>query len=429
MGRQARRHDRPCSVQSRFVRSGNRRQDARTSRIVTARNCLKPAEVPVKFDVEQLVPIPRSTRPPPRAVQITKGRPMDKQFIGTDVSTSITHPPQAGYSSTFALQPLRTTTLPSESRFYGLYPWSLQVFPKLGDIVERLSSELRHLSETEEEWQRREVETNIFLFCCAISESVDDFLLGKIWDFSNVRKSVPLSGPFTRAAELLLNQRRKIRERRWSQLSRWRESWDHVLQVLIRGFLSGNKKTPSQLGPSIRELESLLASGLPGVLLDSRPRIPAAFHAQDLTHLDIVKLTQKLVEAIPERKRPILVVGLRTAGSYFAPVVQAHLSLEGFEDVSSVTIRPKSGVGYSEMRRLKQAAAKNAVAVVIDEPGGTGTTYTRGVSCVRRAGFATENIVVLVPVHPAVRDWRDKPGYLGLSRMRLISLEPEEYEK
>ena len=354
---------------------------------------------------------------------------IDSQFNSTVVSAAIIHPTQAGDASTVELQPLRASTLESESRFYGLYPWSLHVFPKLRDVVARLGSELRHLSETEEEWQRREVETNIFLFCCAICESVDDFLLGKIWDFSKLRGAVPFSGPFIRGAEVLLDRRRKLRERRRRQLAQWRESWDRALQVFIRGFLSGNKETRGQAQSSICELEALLASALPGALLDSRPRIPAAFHAQDLTHFDIVKLSQKLVETVPERKRPILVVGLRTAGSYFAPLIQAHLSLQGYEDVSSVTIRPKSGVGFWEMLHLKKAAAKNALAVVIDEPGGTGSTYARGVSCVRRAGFATENVVILVPVHPTVRDWQEKPGYLGLSRMRMISLEPEEYQK
>src|SRR5215475_2035334 len=126
---------------------------------------------------------------------------IDKQFFGTDVSEPIIHSAQVEDRSAVGLQPLRTPALESESRFYGRYPWSVHVFPRLRDIVDRLNSELRHLSKTEEDWQRREVQTNIFLFCCAICESVDDFLLGRTWDFSKARKTVPFSGPFIRGAE------------------------------------------------------------------------------------------------------------------------------------------------------------------------------------------------------------------------------------
>jgi hydroxymethylpyrimidine pyrophosphatase-like HAD family hydrolase len=325
-------------------------------------------------------------------------------------------------------QPLAPRLLQSESRFYGRYPWSLDVFPRLREIVDRLRSELHHLREVDEEWQRQEVRLNIFLFSCAIGEAVDDFILGKGWDFSKVG-SLPLVGKALSGAKSLLEMRRKLRERRLKRLAQWRKSWGDALQVFIVSFLNETEEAGPSFESSVRELESLLAFPIPGSLLERRPRIPAAFHAQDLTHQDVVKLGTKFAGDVPDRSRPILVVGLRTAGSYFAPVLHAHLSREGFADVDSVSIRPKSGVGYWEMLHLRRAADKKAIVIVIDEPGGTGTTNALGVDCVRRAGVAKENIVLMVPVHPTVLDWREKPGYMRLAQIRMLPLEPEEYHK
>ena len=325
-------------------------------------------------------------------------------------------------------KPLPTRVLECESRFYGHYAWSLEVFPRLREIVERLRLELRHLSDVEEEWQRREVKLNIFLFCSAIGESVDDFLLGKTWDFSKVG-SLPLVESVLNSAKSLLDKRRKLRERRLKKLARWRESWEKALQVFIRRFLSEKGGDGGWDESSTRDLESLLNFSLPETLLELRPRIPAAFHAQDLTHFDVIKLGAKFAQTVPDRSRPVLVVGLRTAGSYFAPLLHAQLSHEGFTEVDSVSIRPKSGVGHWEMLHLKRAAGKKAITIVIDEPGGTGTTNALGVDCVRRAGIASENIVLMVPVHPTVLDWREKPGYMRLAKIRMLPLEPEEYHK
>jgi len=325
-------------------------------------------------------------------------------------------------------QPLPARLLVSESRFYGLYPWSLDVFPRLREVVDRLRSELHHLGDVEEEWQRQEVKLNIFLLCCAISETVDDFILGRSWDFSKIG-SVPLVGSALNGARSLLELRRKFRERRLKRLAQWRESWGRALQVFVQSFLGEKEEAGLPVESPVCDLESLLAFSIPETLLELRPRIPAAFHAQDLTHFDIVKLGAKFVQTLPDRSRPVLVVGLRTAGAYFAPVLHAQLSRQGYKDVDSVSIRPKSGVGYWEMLRLRQAADKKSMVIVIDEPGGTGTTNALGVDCVRRAGIINENIVLMVPVHPTVLDWREKPGYMRLTKIRILPLEPEEYHK
>src|SRR5262249_50866647 len=155
-------------------------------------------------------------------------------------------------------------------------------------------------------------------------------------------------------------------------------AWDQALRKFLASLLTpGNQPDPEVLS----DIEGLLNSPLPRQLLHSRPRIPAAFHAQDLTHEDIVSLGKKFVASMPDRERKILVVGLRTAGSYFVPVLHAYLSSQGYSQVESVTIRPKNGLGFWERPRIQDAARRDAMVLVIDEPGGTGSTYARAVDC------------------------------------------------
>src|SRR2546427_7734172 len=49
----------------------------------------------------------------------------------------------------------------------------------------------------------------------------------------------------------------------------------------------------------------------------------------------VLELGRILITTYPDRRRPILVVGLRTAGSYFAPLLRAFLEAEGYEQADA----------------------------------------------------------------------------------------------
>src|SRR6202035_5493144 len=86
---------------------------------------------------------------------------------------------------------------------------------------------------------------------------------------------------------------------------------------------------PAVLAGPCAGLATLLDQALPAELLAGRIRVPAAFRTQDLTHHDILELTSRFAALFPDRERRLRVVGLRTAGSYFAPLVRAALALRG----------------------------------------------------------------------------------------------------
>jgi len=326
--------------------------------------------------------------------------------------------------------PLHAELLDAEWEFYRRYPWCLNAFPTMHEVVGHLRRELDALGQVEEEWQRAEIMTNVFLLSCAVTDTVDDYLLGESYDFSRVAVVVPLLGPGVRMVEQVLRMAKTIRALRVKPLRGWREAWAAVVSEFMRIFVAAGTPDRNALAHTGGRLASLLATELPRDLRRLRPRIPAAFRTQDLTHFDILDLGRALAETCPDRQQPVLIVGLRTAGSYFAPLLRAYLEANGYEQADAVTIRPKKGVAQWEMARLTRGAKQGAVAVVVDEPADTGSTLARGVDAVCKAGFAASRVVGLVPVHPTRRDWARGPESLPLSAIRaVVTLEPERWHK
>ena len=87
--------------------------------------------------------------------------------------------------------PLPARLLDGEDRFYGEYPWCLNAFPTLGEIVGHLGHDIERLDRLDEDWQRLEVMTNVFLLSCAVADTVDDYLHGDGYDFSKLTSAVP----------------------------------------------------------------------------------------------------------------------------------------------------------------------------------------------------------------------------------------------
>jgi hydroxymethylpyrimidine pyrophosphatase-like HAD family hydrolase len=320
-----------------------------------------------------------------------------------------------------------TAPLPAdhEFAFYNQYGWCLNAFPTLAEVVGHLREEINKLDQLDDTWRRTEVMVNIFLLSCAISDAADDYLLGRRYDFLRAarvfRPARLIAAPMRAAAALGSAARAKM----LSRLMRWRDGWETAVGRLMVA-LASNRYNRDQWAA---ELLSVLDQRVPAALLSSRPRIPAAFRSQDLTHFDAYKLGTKFIQVCPDRDRPVLVVGLRTAGSYFAPLLRGYLEAAGYRHVDSVTLRPKQGIGTRERAHMERAAAGGARAAIIDEPVFSAGTVAKGLHALRHAGFQPADIVALFPVHPNRRDWNSGPGALSLSTVTVLRLEPEEWHK
>jgi hydroxymethylpyrimidine pyrophosphatase-like HAD family hydrolase len=327
------------------------------------------------------------------------------------------------------IDPLATAFLDTETRFYGGYPWCLDICPQVRHAVEHLRDELARANEPKEPWQAAEVRINVYLMACAITDAVDDYLLGRRYDFSRVAAVLPLAGVGVRAVEAWSKASRTYRAARLRPLRSWRASWKTAVDRFLKAFVAGERTERFELAAAGAPLVALLGFELPDDLRNRRIRIPAAFRTQDLTHLDILALARSLAGECPDREQPIVAVGLRTAGSYFAPLVHAFLADRGYRHSDWVTIRPKRDLASWERSTLAEVATRGGVAVVIDEAPNSGSTLANAVSLMRTAGFAPDNIVLVVPIHPTRRDWAGGHGAASLTGIRVVTLAPEQWHK
>jgi trehalose-6-phosphatase len=325
-------------------------------------------------------------------------------------------------------RPLDAAPLETEARFYGGYGWCLDVFPTVREVSRRLRDELSRTEEALEPWQREEVAVNAFLLSCALADAVDDYLAGETFDFSRAAV-LPGLRAFTRGLEWLLDARRRYRARGHKGLHRWRRAWGSAQVEFLQTWLGGGQGHRAPVAAGAAQLAGLLGHSLPEALSGRRVNVPAAFRTQDLTHHDVIELVDRFVAAFPDRERPILALGLRTAGSYFAPLVCASLKLRGYRSVEGATLRPKKGLASWEAAAVARMAVRGGLAVVVDEPPNTGTTLAQTCDRLGRAGVSPENTVLLLPVHPTRRDWSESPECLPLLRTTLITLDPEEWHK
>jgi adenine/guanine phosphoribosyltransferase-like PRPP-binding protein len=315
----------------------------------------------------------------------------------------------------------------TDAPFYREYAWALNIYPRVADSLDHLRAELHKFLRADEmlDWQLREVLTNIFLHCGAISDTLDDFLLGPAYDFSKL-SSIPFSGVGISAFDRGMKVSRMLRKRRFAAVHRWRKELHDAFREFLATALIPETSPSTAL---VKRMSELTERKLPQELLDEVAKVPAALRSQDMSYPDVLTLGKSVVERTTDRNAPTLIVGLRTAGSYFAPLLAAFLSVNGFSDVDWLTIRPKKGLADWERGMLSAySSRKGSRALIIDEPVNTGKTLLKTIDLLSKAGFG-KNVITMVPVHPSRRDWDDGFESKALSRNEIVTLLPEDWHK
>jgi hydroxymethylpyrimidine pyrophosphatase-like HAD family hydrolase len=311
-----------------------------------------------------------------------------------------------------------------DADFYRDYAWCLSIYPTMGDSLQRLREELTRCTVGAEAWRRRERLTNVYLHCCAIADTTDDYLIGGAYDLSNFAR-IPFSGLPIQGFNTVLDVSRRVRSKRIAPVHRWRRAWNTVVQEFLKTSLVPDALPSTDL---IRRLKTLTQQRLPSDLLAEVAKAPAAFRSQDLSHYDVLALGKQFLASIDDPTRPILIIGLRTAGSYFAPLLAAYLQANGCSDVDALTLRPKKGIAAWEKAKMASYAAKRGRAVLIDEPINTGKTLLKTLDLLRKSALRTDFSIV-VPVHVSRPDWNSGYEAQALSRLHVVGLEPERWHK
>ncbi|MDE3197385.1 MAG: hypothetical protein KGN84_13635, partial [Acidobacteriota bacterium] len=310
--------------------------------------------------------------------------------------------------------------------FFASYRWALNIYPTLGEALRNLTAIAGERRTSPIDWMDAERRLNIALLACAVSDTVDDEIAGPFYDFSKVTGALPFAAPLTNLLGRALLAPARLKRGR-DRLSSWRREWELAVVDYMRAALLAGDVNGEDVAANAERLARL--AKWPHLPLPRRCKAPAAFRSQDLTHFDAIALARRFSQGVSDRTRPVLVLGCRTAGSYFAPLVRAQLILEGFENVESVTIRPKNPASSREAASMAQAAARGSTVLLVDEPVNTGSTLIKAIQRIVSYGTKLSNIALLLPVHASRRNWASGADAAALASVRTILLEPEDWHK
>jgi len=287
--------------------------------------------------------------------------------------------------------------------FYAAYAWCLDPVLSLRDLFLRLGEELRHLGTREAEWEREECRINLYLFACAIACTVDDYLGGRRRNLERVAERVPRLRRAVKAAETSMDLASRLRSRLVNaRVSAWRRQWGDCVDAACSLLLSGAADPFAALAE--RGLAGA-ASALPKQALARRMRIPEGFRCQDLAHQDVCAMTERACKSLAGKDRPVVVVGPRTAGAYFAPLAAAWLRSAGYARVRWITVRPRAGLDAAERRAVSESVAGGAAVLIIDDYQNTGRTLRLLLRALCELGAEPSDITVAIPAHPSRPDW------------------------
>jgi hydroxymethylpyrimidine pyrophosphatase-like HAD family hydrolase len=315
----------------------------------------------------------------------------------------------------------RPYVLASEIEFYQDYDWCLDPYLKVRDAIHRLCNEIDRLRRLPEDWRHGEVATNVFLLSCALLNVADEYLRGPTLRLPRRLAAMPLGHGARWAIEKMQSARRRGP---CEQARQWREGFGVGLRVYLSSLLLRPESDLASLSNAADELVILARAPLPPAILGGYIGVTSAFRRLDLTHFDIVALGRSYVERFPDRSDPMLLLGLRTAGSYFAPLLEALLGSEGFKIVRSLTVQPDKGPGDREYQELQRCAREGYVALILDDPPYTFETILMSLEMARCAGFAQSKLRVISPTHPARRNWQ-----AWLPADMVVTMLPEHWHK
>ncbi len=316
----------------------------------------------------------------------------------------------------------------SEEQFYAAYSWCLNPVLSLSDLFRRLGEELDRYDGLQWEWQREESRINLYLFVCAIACTLDDYLAWRPWNLAGITVDFPRLRLAITSTEWLLNLPHTLlglfADRKIVQ---WRQEWDRCVDHTCEMLASESDLGAQEWNRFRESLKSLTMAKLPARVLKRRMQLPQGFRDHDLTHYDVLALARRFAATCPDCKQSLVIIGPRTAGAYFAPLIKASLALQGWSSVFWMTVRPRTGVSRREQRRLRALLSRCLQVILVDDHPNTGQTFRLLFRILISCGVGPHRMTILVPRHRFRPEWTlpeaEQQG------ARILTLDPAEQHK
>ncbi len=257
---------------------------------------------------------------------------------------------------------------------------------------------------------------NAYLLAVGINQIVEDYIktenkwLAKGSRFIK-RSKIPAVVHAAKAIDFIQDLLVGLTEKttRYRRLESYQAKIAGLVQILAEASLG-------YLSPDVSDLVRTFSDCLQGLqkiepdLANKVLRLPSCFRSFDQHPDDVKALVEKFATQFPDRKRPLVVIGLRTSGSYLAPLLSAYLRANGYEGGLTFTIRPDERPNRHLKLTLQRAAKQNGLALLIDDPPITGHSLSATVDQLVRSKFPKEAIVLLLALFETVGQ---VPGFLS----------------
>lgn len=181
------------------------------------------------------------------------------------------------------------------------------------------------------------------------------------------------------------------------RITAWRRTLLDLERLLAGAVVDPESVDAAAVRVAYRALRAELGT-LPAPVRERSARLPACFHSFDLDVPDVETLARRFAESYSDREMPILVVGIRTSGSYLAPLCAAYLTAAGFTRVAFSSIRPRRNITRSERQALRRHARQEGLVLLLDDPPGTGGAVAQAAHDLERVGVPARSIVLLLPL-------------------------------
>lgn len=300
----------------------------------------------------------------------------------------------------------------AEEQFYTRYSWCLNPVLCVGDLLRRFREEIR-VYETVSGWQREESRANLYIFVCAVACTADDYFALRWLNLKPLTNRVPQLRPAISVFQSIADTAQSAVKARDRAAWRWRRRWDECVAEVCRLVIAGRGGEDEPFSRVRRIVGDLCAESLPPGLLRRRMRLPEAFRSQDMAHHDVITLIDRFCasdKAKAAKDSGAVLMGLRTAGAYFAALMAEYLKQQGFPNVSWFSIRPKNGITRWEAQRLREVVCDQRQLLVIDDYPATGHTFRITLDILQTLGVKPEQMSVLAPTHPAQTKWASLIG-------------------
>ena len=178
----------------------------------------------------------------------------------------------------------------------------------------------------------------------------------------------------------------------------WQKDWAHIVAGVADVAVQPVAVSIASREALVRSAESLVLSigQFPAPLLGEILRIPSCFRSFDQQPADLQRIACEFTQRWPDRRRPLLVVGIRTSGSYLAPLYGSIFKALGFLSVRTLTMRPGRRLYQHERARLDAAAKSGGMALIADDPPVSGGTLAEAARDLEMAGISARSIVMLL---------------------------------